>query len=76
MLEAMGLEQYTEVFREQQINGDILCDCDDELLRTELQIKSRLHRMRLMRVISGQYSVIDIMSGKDGYVMMLRQNAY
>ena len=75
LLDAMGLEQYSPTFQQQQINGDILADCDDEILRTELQITSRLHRMRLLRVISGQYSVIDIMSGKDGYVMMLRPNA-
>ena len=71
LLEAMGLEKYSETFRQQQINGDLLSDCDDELLKNELTILSRLHRMRLLRVISGQYSVMDIMAGRDGYVMML-----
>ena len=71
LLEAMGLDQYSETFRQQQINGDLLSDCDDELLRNELTISSRLHRMRLLRIISGQYSVMDLMAGRDGYVMML-----
>lgn len=71
LLEAMGLEQYCETFRQQQINGDLLSDCDDDLLRNELTISSRLHRMRLLRIISGQYSVMDLMAGRDGYVMML-----
>ena len=64
----MGMEQYSEIFRQQQINGDILSDCDDELLRNELCISSRLHRMKLLSVISGQYSIMDW----DGYVTMLR----
>ena len=67
----MGMEQYCETFRKQQINGDILTDCDDDILQNELKITSRLHRIRLLRIISGQYSVQKIMSGDDGYVLML-----
>ena len=67
----MGMEQYRETFRKQQINGDILTDCDDDILQNELKITSRLHRIRLLRIISGQYSVQKIMSGDDGYVLML-----
>ena len=65
------MEQYQETFIKQQINGDILSECDDDILQNELRISSRLHRMRWMRIISGQYSVKEIMSGKDGYVLML-----
>ena len=67
----MNLEQYIETFRLQHINGDILSDCDDDILANELQINSRLHRLRLLRIISGQYSAMDMMSGHDGYVVML-----
>lgn len=67
----MGMEQYRETFIKQQINGDILADCDDDILKNELKITSRLHRIRLLRIISGQYSVQEIMSGNDGYVLML-----
>lgn len=67
----MGLEQYTPNFKLEQINGDILSGCDDALLRDELKVTSRLHRMRLLRVIEGAYSVHDIMAGKDGYIFML-----
>jgi hypothetical protein len=67
----MGLEQYSETFRQQQVNGDLLSKCDDEILRNELTISSKLHRTRLLRVISGQYSVMDLMAGPDdGYVML------
>jgi len=67
----MGMEEYRETFVKQQINGDILADCDDDILKNELRITSRLHRMRWMRIISGQYSVEEIISSKDGYVLML-----
>ncbi len=66
----MGFEQYTPIFKQEQINGDILSTCDDALLKDELKIASRLHRMRLLRVIEGAYSVHEIMSGKDGYIFM------
>ena len=66
----MGLEQYTPTFKQEQINGDILSTLDDEILRNELKISSRLHRIRLLRVIDGSYSVHEIMSGKDGYIFM------
>ena len=66
----MGLEQYTPIFKQEQINGDILSTCDDQILQDELKITSRLHRMRLLRVIQGTYSVNEIMSGKDGYIVM------
>ena len=70
LLEIMGLEQYTPTFKQEQINGDILSTCDDALLKDELKVSSRLHRMRLLRVIEGAYSVHEIMSGKDGYIFM------
>ena len=71
LLEMMGLEQYTPIFKQEQINGDILSTCDDSLLKDELKIVSRLHRMRLLRVIEGAYSIHEIMSGNDGYIFML-----
>ena len=66
----MGLEQYTPTFKHEQINGDILSTCDDGILKDELKIASRLHRIRLLRVIDGNYSIHDIMSGHDGYIFM------
>ena len=32
MLDSMGLSQYQEVFSSQQINGDLLLECDDKML--------------------------------------------
>ena len=69
LLEVMNLQQYVDTFRQQHINGDILSDCDEDILQNELEVKSRLHRLRLQRVITGQYCVADMMSDQD-YVIM------
>ena len=64
LLEIMGLEQYSPTFVHEQIDGDILSACDDSILDEDLKVKSRLHRMRLLRVIQGAHSVQEVMSGK------------
>ena len=33
MLGSMGLNQYQTVFSSQQVNGDLLSECDDDMLR-------------------------------------------
>lgn len=38
-------------FKQERINGDLLSACDDDILREELKVSSRLHRIRLLRVI-------------------------
>ncbi len=69
LLEAMDLQQYVETFRQQHVDGDILSDCDEDILQNELKIQSRLHRLRLQRVISGQYAVANMIPEQD-YVVM------
>ena len=68
MLQKMDLAKYIPIFREEHVTGDILSTCDDALLKEELEITMRLHRMRLLRVIEGKHSVQKILSGQDGYV--------
>ena len=41
----MDLTQYTEVFLREQISGEILMELDDEILKTELGVTSKLHRL-------------------------------
>lgn len=53
----MELSQYKETFLKEQISGDILLQCDNQILEVELKISSRLHRLRLMQVIDGKASV-------------------
>ena len=50
-----------------QVNGEILSECDEEVLSSDLGITSKLHRMRLMKVISGRHSARGILEGEDPY---------
>ena len=53
----MSLKPYQETFKREQINGEILSECDEEVLMNDLGVSSKLHRMRLLKVISGKVTV-------------------
>ncbi len=55
-MEAMSLCQYKDKILEEQLSGEILLECDDTILQEEVGMASRIHRIRLMKVISGQHS--------------------
>ena len=57
MLVRNGLEQYLGVFKQERIDGGILSLLGDDDLRLELGMDSRLHRLRLMRIISGDVNI-------------------
>ena len=62
LLEKLNLSSYKEKFEAEQINGEVLLECDEELLQTELGVTSRLHRMRLTRVIQGRQSLQELLN--------------
>ena len=49
----MGLKQYQEKFRTEQVTGEILGECDEQVLTDDLGVTSKLHRIKLMKVITG-----------------------
>ena len=53
MLDKMGLAQYKDIFARERITGDVLSELSEEDLQHELGITSRIHRIRLMKVITG-----------------------
>ena len=57
LLEAMQLEEYQESFKKERIDGEMLSSLTEADLMHELNIQKRLHRVRLMKVIEGVYSV-------------------
>ncbi len=61
LLDAMQLTQYKEVFKQECIDGEILMELDDDDLQRELGIASKVHRIRLLRVIQGLQSAEDIL---------------
>ena len=68
LLDAMHLAQYKDVFASEQITGEVLAELDEEILQKELGVSVKIHRVRLMKVINGKYSVQQILSGIDPYV--------
>ena len=53
---------------EEQIDGELLAECDEVILEGDLGITSKLHRSRLMKVVSGRHSAQNIIDGHNPYV--------
>ncbi len=68
LLEAMGLSQYKDTFSMEQVTGEILVELSDQDLRNDLGINSRVHRLRLLKVMSGHHAAENILAGVDPYV--------
>ena len=56
LLDNMNLGAYKSVFEKENISGDILLGFDDGILERQLGIRSRIHRLKFMKLISGEYS--------------------
>ena len=64
----MDLGQYRETFLRERISGDVLLDLDDAILQEELGMASRIHRIRIAKLIRGRHSAQSILNGVDPYV--------
>ncbi len=62
LLDAMNLSQYKESFQREQVTGVVLLECDEDILENELNISSRIHRIRLIKIISGEVSANDTLN--------------
>ena len=60
LLRNMNLGQYLRQFSNEQIDGQLLSECDEKVLEFELSVTNAVHRLKLMKVITGKQSVIDI----------------
>jgi hypothetical protein len=70
LLDAMELGQYKEAFVRECVSGEILLECDNSILESDLGVASRLHRLRLMKVIDGIHSAASLIEGADPYVTL------
>ena len=43
----------------EQIDGEVLIELDEQILESDLQISSKIHRIRLMKLICRNYSAED-----------------
>lgn len=72
LLEALHLEDYKKAFEDELITGEILAECNEDVLKEDLGIKNRVHISKLMAVIKGQYSAQALLTD-DKYVRFLSQ---
>ncbi len=56
----MSLQQHKGTFTHEGVDGEILLECDSEVLQHDLGVTSKLHRAKLLRLIAGQHTVMDI----------------
>ena len=63
-MESMGLGQYKDKILEEQISGEILLECDDSVLQSELGVSSKIHRIRIMKLITGHHSAKTLLDNK------------
>jgi len=64
----MDMRKYQKKFARESVDGAILSECDESTLLQELEVTSKLHRIKLLKVISGHYSALHILEGDDAYV--------
>ena len=61
LLDAMNLSAYKEAFKQEQIDGETMACLSADML-VELGVSKSLHRLRLMKIISGQTSASSCIS--------------
>jgi hypothetical protein len=64
LLENINLSQYKQSFQSEGIDGEILAECDENVLLYELNVSSQTHRNQLMNIITGKQSVTLLLSGQ------------
>ena len=70
MLDLLEMPQYKQAFSREKVTGIVLAMVDDEMLRDDLNVTTKLHRMRLLKIASGDTPVP---AGKDSkYVKFSR----
>ena len=57
LLEEMKLTEYVTTFKEESIDGRMLFELDDEVMRDELGVNKKLHRLKILMIVQGTRSV-------------------
>lgn len=57
----MDLGKYLTQFCSQRIDGQLLSECDEELLLHKLNVTNVVHRAKLMKIVTGKQSAMDIL---------------
>ena len=57
LLKRMKLGEHEQHFAKERIDGEILSECDEEVLRLELGITDKIQLAKMMNIINGIDSV-------------------
>ena len=71
LLQVMNLSKYSEAFKAEQISGELLLELNEDILEKELDVSSKLHRLRILKLISGEHSAQGYLNGEGPYVKMV-----
>lgn len=69
----MNLGQYIDSFRQEQITGELLLELTEDVVENELMVSSKLHRMRVMKLIDGKHSAEGYLNGEGPYVQCVKK---
>ena len=58
----MNLGQYKETIARECVDGEILSELDEKSLEKDLGISSKIHRIRLMQIVTGSHSAKDFLT--------------
>ena len=56
MFEGLHLKQYSEVVLVEGVDGQILMELDEETLQAELGMSNKIHRLKALKLICGEYN--------------------
>ena len=51
----MDMPQYKDAFSREWVDGEVFKELDEQALENDLGVTSKLHRIKLMKVITGVY---------------------
>ena len=63
----MNIPQYVEKFAQEVVDGELLLELTDDILATELNVSSPLHRKRILKLITGDHSAEGYFMGEGPY---------
>ena len=62
LLNQLQLSEHCKAFEKERITGSLLLDLDESILKEELGVNMKLHRLKLERVINGRDSLKALMA--------------
>lgn len=63
VLVSLGLQQYVGIVEQEGLDGGIFVELDEDTFSQEMGVESRIHRLKMMKLIGGHYDVQNLLMG-------------